>query len=195
VAVADFPRAEAFIELLHSRVSAQTAAHCINTAILMESFAPDVGITRDQAVTAGLLHDLCKKVKRGAYVRAAEAYGIVPTPTQLLLPKLLHGPIAAEEARRTLGVTDAQVYEAIYWHTTGRPKLGTVGLALYFADFAEEGRGFPESDEARAILRRDGFEAALRYVVREKYKHIEKKDHVDPVTEAFHAWLETAVFR
>jgi len=185
------PRAKELVKLLRERVSDKTASHCIFTAEFMSSFAEQAGVTNDQAVTAGLLHDLCKGMDAAEYLARAEEYGLAIGDAQQSNPKLLHGPVAAEECRRELGVDDEAVYEAIFWHTTGRPGLGRLGQALFLADFAEPTRRFPEAAEARALLRSEGLRPALLYTARRKIGHVRTKPHVDPVTEAFHQWLES----
>jgi len=183
--------AKELVRLLRERVSGKTASHCIFTAEYLSSFAPKLGVTNDQAVTAGLMHDLWKGADEEAYLAEAAKYGIAPNDAQKQKPKLLHGPIAAEECRRKLGIDDPAIYEAIYWHTTGRPGLGTLGLALYVADFAEPTRTMAEAAEARTMLRKAGFNPTLRYVAEQKILHIRKKTSVDPVSEEFYAWVQT----
>ena len=121
---------------------------------------------------------------------AARRYGLVLSDIQRENPKLLHAPVAAEEVRRELGVVDPDVYEAILWHTTGRPGLCTLGLALYLADFSEPARTHPEAAAAREVLGRYGFTAALLYVSEEKMKRLRNKSApFDPATQEFHSWL------
>lgn len=187
-------RAERFIRLLKKRLTSETVRHCISTAEFMSAFAAEAGITEDQALDAGLLHDLCKGMDGRGLLRAACRYGIEVNDAQRARPKLLHGAVSAEECRRTGLIADEDVYEAIYWHTTGRPHLGPVGLALYFADFAEPSRTFSQAAEARALLVADGFEAAVRFVSVSKLERVRGKRHCDPMTEAFNAWLETHDF-
>ncbi|NIA13359.1 MAG: HD domain-containing protein [Nitrospiraceae bacterium] len=183
-------RVEEYLRLLESRIPPKTLEHCISAAEYMTTFREEVGVTVVQCEQAGLLHDLCKKMKADEMLASAVQYGIEPNETQQANPKLLHGPLAAEQCRRTLGIDDEAVYEAIYWHTTGRPGLGSLGRALYFADFAEPLRSFPEAVEARERLQEEGFERALRYAAEKKLERIRLKSHADPVTEAFHAWLQ-----
>jgi len=185
------PRAKEFLRILRQRLSDETVSHCIFTAEFMVSYATQTGITNEQAVTAGLLHDLCKEVADDDLLSMAGEYGIVPNEIQQARPMLLHGPVAAEECRRSLDVNDEAVYEAIYWHTTGRPGFGQLGLALYFADFSEPLRKRPEAAEARNRLREDGFRKALLFVADSRIEYLRKKSHVDPITEEFHAWLNT----
>ncbi len=191
MAVRQSPRAEEFIALLSERLSNETRRHSLSTAELMTSFAAQAGITHEQAVTTGLLHDLGKGMDEAELLEAAERYGIVPSELQRHVPKLLHGPVAAEECRRRLGIDDDAVYEAIYWHSTGRPGLGNVGLALYVSDFAEPARTFHEAAVARAILCEQGFAKAVRYATEQKLRRLgAKSSFVDPITEAFYAWLK-----
>ena len=82
-------------------------------------------------------------------LEAAESYGIAIDDLRRERPILLHGPVAAEESRRELGLGDDEVYDAIYWHTTGRAEWNPVGLALYFADFSEALRLRPEAAAAQ----------------------------------------------
>lgn len=187
--IVDSPRAKEFVHLLRERLSEQTVSHSIFTATLMASFASEAGITNEQAVTAGLLHDLYKDADGAAVLATAEKFGIVPSETQRNNPGLLHGALAAEECRRNLGVSDSAVLEAIEWHTTGKPGLGPVGLALYLADFAEPARRHGAAAEARDILRREGFRKALLYASEKKLEHVNSKRDIDPMTVEFHRWL------
>lgn len=186
-------RADEFIAVLTRRLSPKTFDHSLSVAHYMVSIAERAGITGEQAATTGLLHDVCKAMSGEALRAAAEKWGIEATDLQREKPKLLHGPVAAEEARREFGVSDPGVYEAIYWHTTGRPGWNPVGLALYVADFAEPLRTMPESAEARALLDREGFGAALRFVTQEKCAYIAHEFTLDPMTEAFGHWVESTV--
>jgi HD superfamily phosphohydrolase YqeK len=63
---------------------------------------------------------------------------------------------------------------------------------IYLADFSEPTRKFPEAAQARSLAREQGFEAALRYVARAKFEHLQSKEMVDPVAEDFLHWVEQA---
>ena len=188
----EIPRAGEFVALLHERLPEKTYKHCLSVAEFCRSFAARAGITEEQAITAGLLHDLCKPLQDEVMLATAEKYGIHVAPLQRQKPTMLHGPVAAEECRQKLGITDTDVLDAIYWHTTGRADWNAVGVALYVADYAEPRRERREADEARAILDTQGYEAAVRYVVNTKISHIEKKFGLDPDALAFRAWIERA---
>jgi predicted HD superfamily hydrolase involved in NAD metabolism len=191
------PRAEAYLAELRARLPAKTVRHVESVAALAMDVAGRVGVSVAAAGTAGLLHDLCKAVPNAEQLALAERHGLAVSETQRRNPKLLHGHTAAEEARRLFGVEDEEVLEAIRWHTTGRPGLGLTGQVLYFADFSEPLRPYPEAAQARALLDAAGFEPAIRWVAECKLEHARRKPALDPHTPAFLDWLrgERAVGR
>lgn len=187
----DAPRAAEFCALIEARLPEKTLRHVLSVTATAEKAAAYAGADRTKAIQAGLLHDLFKKEKSARLIELAEAYTIPMSETQRAQPKLLHGPVAAEYAKRELGFDDAEVYEAVYWHTTGRPGLGRVGQVVYFADFTEPLRPMAESAVGLAMLEDAGFDAALRYVAEAKMGYVRAKHAVDPEGEAFLAWLKT----
>ncbi|MDQ3556382.1 MAG: hypothetical protein M3409_06355, partial [Gemmatimonadota bacterium] len=78
---------------------------------------------------------------------------------------VLHGPAAALRIESV----DPEIAAAVRWHTIGHPELGTLGAALFLADYLEPGRGHaPERRSAlRARMPRD-LPEVLREVVRER---------------------------
>ena len=63
-------------------------------------------------------------------------------------------------ARDIFGVKDA-VYEAIRWHTTGKPDMTLLQKILYLADYMEPNRDFPGVERLRALAEHDLDEAVL----------------------------------
>ena len=68
--------------------------------------------------------------------------------------KLLHAKTGAAVARYIFDVKDA-VYEAIRWHTTGKPDMTTLEKVLYMADYIEPSRDFDGVDELRRLAYTD----------------------------------------
>ena len=185
----NIPRAAEYLDLLEDRLPSKTFKHVVSVARHMASFAARAGITEEQAVTAGLLHDLCKPMKGTELTAKANEYGIPLIALYREYPGLLHGPVGAGEAKRLFAIED-DVYDAIYWHTTGRPKWSRVGCALYLGDFSEPLRTIPAAKEAREVLANEGFGAALRYAVEAKLSYVAKQASVDPLSHQFQQWVE-----
>lgn len=189
VPILEGPRSAAHLTLLRERLPEAKVQHCLSVAEYLLSFSESLDLNEVDVLDAGLLHDICRELTATELLRRAEAYGLAISEWQRRKPNLLHGPLAAEECRRELGLESRDLYEAIYWHTTGHPGLGRLGQALYFADFAEPSRSYPEAQTARQCLESDGFDAALRYAAGKKIFFLEKKDIIDPATGAFYRWL------
>lgn len=187
--VRDAPRAKEFIAALRDRLPAKKVDHVISVTELLLLISEGLGLEHDQAATAGLLHDYCRTLSNDEMLRRAEAYDLEVSPPQRQRPKLLHGPVAAVEIMHDFGVDDSDVYEAIYWHTTGTPGLCRLGQALYVADFSEPLRSYPEAGEARGLLQTEGFDRALVYVATTKLAFHACKGASMREAEEFSAWV------
>jgi 2-amino-4-hydroxy-6-hydroxymethyldihydropteridine diphosphokinase len=115
---------------------------------------------------AGWLHDALRDGDVGS-LRA-----LVPPEFQDLPGPLLHGPAAAALLRGA-GVADAELLDAVTYHTVGHPGLGRLGRALYLADFLEPGRTF-DPGWAAALRARlpQAFDAVLLEVTAERLQHL-----------------------
>ncbi|MDP7638684.1 MAG: bis(5'-nucleosyl)-tetraphosphatase (symmetrical) YqeK [Candidatus Hydrogenedentes bacterium] len=185
----DTARADEFVELLRARLPDKIFRHCLSVTEFMLAFHEQAGIGREQAVEAGLLHDLCKAMKPAELKAVVEARGLELTERQLVSPALLHGPVAAAECKSELGIADPEVLDAIFWHSTGRPNWSAVGLSLYLADYAEPLRTRNETAEARDLLREEGFRAAVIFAAKTKLAYIAREFALDPVSLAFGEWV------
>jgi predicted HD superfamily hydrolase involved in NAD metabolism len=115
------------------------------------------------AAVAGLLHDWLKPLSPSALERLMAALGGTFDRETGRIPAIWHGPVAAVLAGRDMGVTDIPTLDAIRWHATGHPGFGVTGMAVFVADYCEEGRGFPEAAEGRRLALRN-LRAGARYV-------------------------------
>ena len=102
------------------------------------------------AAEAGILHDITKSLSFDEQLQLCEKYGIINDNSELEAPKLLHAKTGAALARDLFGVSDT-VYEAIRWHTTGKPVIRLFQKILYLADYIEPTRDFEGIDELREL--------------------------------------------
>ena len=81
-------------------------------------------------------------------------YGIVPDPLERQTLKLLHAKTGAAVARDLFGVDD-DIYNAIYWHTTGKADMTVLEKVIYMADYVEPNRVFDGVDDLRDAVHTD----------------------------------------
>lgn len=115
--------------------------HLRSVARLLEQWAAALSLEepdRTRWAAAGWLHDALRDADPTAL--AAEA-GEYPEP-------LRHGPAVAVRLERE-GVRDAELLQAIRYHTLGLPGLRTLGRFLYLADYLDPTRDFDGEERAR----------------------------------------------
>jgi nicotinate-nucleotide adenylyltransferase len=123
------------------------SAGCESQAVLL---AMHWGEDPDTAAIAGILHDITKDMPKDKQLLLCEKYGIILDNSEIETPALLHSRTGAEMARELFGVSD-EIYEAIRWHTTGKPDMSTLEKIIYLADFTEPNRDFEGVDVLREL--------------------------------------------
>ncbi len=150
-------------------VSDDRFAHLNRVAELLDSWASALELDareRERWRAGGYLHDA---------LRDADPAGLrarLP-PSLARLPDLvLHGPAAAERLRID-GVMDGELLHAVAYHTIGHPGFGTLGRALYAADFLEPGRTFEvEWREALRARMPDELDSVVREILAGRIRYL-----------------------
>ncbi|MEG1632479.1 MAG: nicotinate (nicotinamide) nucleotide adenylyltransferase [Oscillospiraceae bacterium] len=108
------------------------------------------GAPADSAAEAAILHDITKALEQEEQLLLCEKYGIIIDTLERESKKLLHARTGAALARELYGVPD-DIYEAIRWHTTGKPAMTLLERIVYLADYIEPTRDFQGVDELRRL--------------------------------------------
>ncbi len=137
-----------------SYLKARRCGHVLGTAATAVKLAEKYGADVHRAEVAGLLHDCTKKLSMDEQLALCERYGIVLDELEKKALKLLHAKTGAALARDVFGVDD-EVYNAILWHTTGKPDMTVLEKVIYLADFIEPTRDFPGVDTLREAVWQD----------------------------------------
>lgn len=171
-----------------ARASEKRRAHIARVAGLMGDWADSLGLPDDERtrwLATGWLHDVLRECPPD------ELRPLVPEAFRALPGKLLHGPAAAE---RLAGDADPEMLDAIRYHTLGSARFGTLGRALYLADFLEPGRRYEPEWTASLRARMPGdMDAVLREVVQARVAHVQESGStLHPETQAFHEQVQGA---
>ncbi len=76
-------------------------------------------------------------------------------------PNLSHGKIAAEMIQKAFGIDDADIINAVSFHTTGRAGMSTLEKIIYISDAMEPGRNYPGVEDIRNAAEDDIDRACL----------------------------------
>ena len=146
----------------------------------------------ETAAEAGILHDITKRLSHEEQLKLCEKYGIMCDNAERNTPKLLHAKTGAEVAKECFGIPDA-IYEAIRWHTTGKPDMSLLEKIIYLADYIEPTRDFPGVDQLRELAYEDLDRAlllGLQMTVEEVRSHGEEP-YIDTLTAC--TWYEERI--
>jgi predicted HD superfamily hydrolase involved in NAD metabolism len=159
------------VERLRGRLLEHTLG-CVETALAL---ARRFGINMEKVTTACYLHDIAKRFTHEEQAALALKMGMSEDEIRSHVPAVLHGPVAALIVQKELGIDDAEVLQAIRFHSTGGAGMSNVAKALFIADFIEQSRTFPGATELRSQghITLDGFATAvlankIRYLIDER---------------------------
>lgn len=148
-----------------AEASPERRAHMERVADLMGEWARALGMADMDVVrwrAAGWLHDVLRDAPAERLrQRADDRFRDLPY-------KVLHGPVAAARLEEE-GCGDAELLDAIRFHTLGHRSLGRLGRALIAADYLEPGRSSHAAWRANLRSRAGAdLDGVVRAVVRAK---------------------------
>ena len=136
---------------LIQKLSPERYAHSLAVAERAAQLAKIYGEDEEKAYTAGLLHDIMKDAEPREQLQLLEKYGIILNRTEMMAPKIWHSFAGAVYVKEMLHIDDEQLYNAIYYHTTGRAGMSRFEMLIYLADSTSSDRSFEGVEELRTI--------------------------------------------
>lgn len=186
------PQGPEWLEMLFADLSVKRFSHTLAVADTARRLALMHGLDAVKAETAGLLHDCAKCLPLKDMQRIARENCLTEDESILESGALLHSVVGAHLARTKYGCADEEVLRAILSHTTGRPGMSPLAMAVWLADTIEPTRAFyPLLDKVR-MLAGLSLEKAMIASLEGTLQHVRKKeDAVHPATLETLAWLRT----
>lgn len=165
-------RIDHFTSVLFQRLSRARALHCIGSAHTAVGLAIRWNADPEEALAAGLLHDIAKQEPPETLRRLVEESGedfAVEEP----FPKVWHAVAGAIIARREFGLSE-KAARAILLHPTGEAEMNLLEKIIFLSDYLEPSRVWDGVRELRALARRD-LDAAVKEAIRRKTVHVREK--------------------
>lgn len=136
--------------------------HTLGVASTAVALAERYGADKQKAELAGILHDFCKYWDKDRMKELIEQSELIPRDLLSYDKELWHAPVGALVVERDLHIEDAEVLNAIRFHTSGRPGMSLLERILWLADYIEPGRHFPGVEEIRELANQDLNRALVR---------------------------------
>ena len=166
-------------EELKSKLSEKRFAHTVGVAETAVKLAEAFGGDTKKVYIAGLLHDMAKEltleemnnltqdIEIDSYMRTSKA--------------LLHGAAGAVLAKQTFDVDD-EIYNAIFYHATGRENMSLTEKIIFVSDMAEPSRNFKGIEKLREIMLSDLDDAVITAADLTLSYLIENRKNIYPLT-------------
>ncbi|MEG2174301.1 MAG: nicotinate (nicotinamide) nucleotide adenylyltransferase [Oscillospiraceae bacterium] len=153
---------DALTSLLRERLSRPRFTHTLNVASECMRLASSHGADNTMAYLAGLLHDLCKEMPDDALLKIMEGSDILLDKTFLQSRRVWHGYAASIYVRDELNLRNAQILDAIRYHSTGRADMSLLERIVYMADLISAERNYPGVEMLRALAHQSLDDAMLK---------------------------------
>ncbi|MDL2225276.1 bis(5'-nucleosyl)-tetraphosphatase (symmetrical) YqeK [Eubacteriales bacterium OttesenSCG-928-M02] len=131
-----------------SRLDKERFIHTLGVEEMAVALAQQYGADEEKASIAALGHDLFRQMGYPSLLALAEEWGM--DVAHYLTVGLLHGPVAATYLCH-MGITDGEILDAVYYHTTGRKGMTLLDHIIYVADKCEKNRDYPGVEGLRTL--------------------------------------------
>ncbi|MEG1878500.1 MAG: nicotinate (nicotinamide) nucleotide adenylyltransferase [Pseudoflavonifractor sp.] len=138
----------------YSMMRAKRIPHVQGTEQAAVALAERWGADIAHARRAAILHDCTKYLGMAEQTQICAAHGVALDCLEQSAVKLLHAKTGACLAREIYGASD-DIYEAIFWHTTGKADMSLLEKIIYLADYMEPTRDFPGVETLRSLAQTD----------------------------------------
>lgn len=153
-----------YFEYVSKALPEKRRKHTANVILKAVAYAKRLHIDKNKVTLTALLHDVAKYMKPEDFV---DFQCDTDVPKQVV-----HQFLGAYVCKNCLGINDADVLNAVNFHTTGRPNMSTLEKVIFLADFLEEDRNFENVEKLRREVDND-FEKGFRIAICELEKYLE----------------------
>lgn len=177
--------------ILRSKLNENRYKHSLCVANEAKRLAIKYGGDPEKCYLAGLLHDITKNAPDNEHLKLFETFDIILNDIEKNAKKLWHAMSGAVYLENILGIKDAELLDAVRYHTTAKAGMSLTAKILYLADFTSADRDYEDVDEMRRLVD-ISLEKALVYAL--EYSIIDLIRHSRAVhPDTFETYNETVL--
>ena len=155
-------------EILSKRLDKDRYYHSLCVADEALRLAEKYGGNTEKCYLAGLLHDITKNADAEEHLQIFESFGIMLSVVEKNAQKLWHAMSGAAYIENVLIIDDAELLDAVRYHTTAKADMSLTAKLLYLADFTSKDRSYPDVNIMRKLVDKsldEAFLYALKYSI------------------------------
>lgn len=164
----DFTVYSEYKEILKERLNEKRYYHSLCVADEAVRLCKKYGGDTDKAYLAGLLHDITKNASNEEHLQIFSDFGIILCDIEKDAQKLWHAISGAAYIEHILKINDAEIIDAVRYHTTAKADMSLLAKILYLADFTSLDRDYPDVTVIRDLVDKsldEAFIYALQYSI------------------------------
>ncbi len=145
---------EAMEQKLQGMLTPKRYTHSLGVMETAVEMAEIFGVNPAKARLAGLLHDCAKDIDKNEMIPLCKSLGVRLDAVKKEQRGLIHADLGAKMLETEFGIFDAEIINAVKYHTLGRVNMADLEKILYLADIIEPNRcPFDGIEELRALCR------------------------------------------
>ena len=152
---------ESYKKIIKGRMGEKRYIHSVNVAKQAQKLAKIYGCDEEKAMTAGILHDVTKETPFDEQLKIITEGGIILDEIEKSSQKLWHPISGSVYIQKYLDINDADIINAIRFHTTGRSNMSLLEKIIFVADFTGDERNYDGVDIMREKALRSLEEAMI----------------------------------
>lgn len=161
---------DGYKEVLKGLMSKKRYTHSVNVATMARELAVRYGEDEQRALTAGILHDICKEIPADRQKELVESAPFKVSRSEILSRPLWHAIAGACYVQSELNIKDTDIVNSIRFHTVARAGMTRLEEIIYLADLVSIDREYKDVKRMRKLALTNIDEAmleALRYSISE----------------------------
>ena len=157
------------------RLKPQRYLHTLGVYETAVKLARIYGVDVQKAAISALLHDCAKNMHLKEMNKICAEYPLLLAEYEKESAALLHGKAGAVIAQTVYDIKDDDIFDAIYYHTTGKPDMGLLLQIIFVADYIEPGRkNAPNLTFLRELAKTD-INRATAIILQDTLAYLESK--------------------
>lgn len=170
--------------LLGKNLTPKRYQHTLGVEYTAAALAMLYDIPLIDAQLAGLLHDCAKCLPYEEKIALCAKHHIPITEVEYQNPELLHAKAGYILAQTEYQIEDADILNAILYHTTGRPGMSMLEKIIFIADYIEPGRKKAANLQQIRKLAFINLDQALIQIMSDTLSYLKNSGGViDPMTQ------------
>jgi predicted HD superfamily hydrolase involved in NAD metabolism len=145
---------EKALALVKEQITERRYIHTLGVVESAIELAERYGADVKKAELAAIFHDYAKFRPKEEMEQIIIAEKMDPALLEYNM-ELWHAPVGAYLVNKEAGIQDAEILDAIAYHTSGRVGMSLLDKVVYLADYIEPGRSFPGVDEVRQTAKQN----------------------------------------